>query len=209
MAIQALGYIGLGSAKLDDWSDFAGGVLGLQPVDRGGGMRAFRMDDRKQRLIVDAALPDGDRVFGWEVENALELDVLAARLEAAGVAVRQEGAGRAAQRCVANLISFVDPAGNRLEAFCGPQVADTAFCPGRDISGFRTGPLGMGAQSLLVTPRNGAPAERIPRPARSGPGQAPTPPTGVGPHSHRPGPSMNVDLVFFYANAADLSGWPR
>ena len=98
MAIEALGYIGLGSAKLEDWSDFAGGVLGMQLVDRGGGMRAFRMDDRKQRLIVDAAMPDGERVFGWEAENALELDALAARLEAAGVAVRQEGAGRADQR---------------------------------------------------------------------------------------------------------------
>jgi len=150
MAVQALGYIGLGSAKLDDWSDFAGGVLGMQPVDRGGGMRAFRMDDRKQRLIVDAAVPDGERVFGWEVESASGLDALAARLEAAGVAVKQEGAGRADQRCVANLISFVDPAGNRLEAFCGPQVADTAFCPGRDISGFRTGLLGMGHVLLMV-----------------------------------------------------------
>ena len=30
------------------------------------------------------------------------------------------------------------------EAFCGPQVASDPFKPGRAISGFRTGPLGMG-----------------------------------------------------------------
>ncbi len=46
MTIQALGYLGIGSAKLADWSSFATGTLGLRAVDRGG-MRAFRMDDRK------------------------------------------------------------------------------------------------------------------------------------------------------------------
>lgn len=152
MAIQALGYLGIGSAKLDDWSDFAGGVLGMQAVDRGGGMRAFRMDDRKQRLIIDAAMADGERVFGWEVADASALDAFAARLEAAGVPVRQEAAARAGQRCVGGLISFADPAGNRLEAFHGAQVADTPFRPGRDISGFSTGPLGMG-HVLLMVPR--------------------------------------------------------
>jgi hypothetical protein len=31
-----------------------------------GAMHAFRMDDRKQRLIADGGLPDGERFFGWE-----------------------------------------------------------------------------------------------------------------------------------------------
>ena len=48
------------------------------------------------------------------------------------------------QRCVSGLISFADPAGNRLEAFHGALVADTAFKPGTRRSGFRTGPQGMG-----------------------------------------------------------------
>ena len=52
-------------------------------------MRAFRMDDRKQRLIVDGGLTDGERFFGWEVANATALDALAARLEKAGVAVKR------------------------------------------------------------------------------------------------------------------------
>jgi 2,3-dihydroxybiphenyl 1,2-dioxygenase len=150
MAIQALGYLGIGSPKLEEWTDFAGAVLGMQAVDRGGAMRAFRMDDRKQRLIVDAAMADGQRVFGWEVEDAAALDALAARLESAGVPVRQETAARADQRCVGGLISFADPAGNRLEAFHGAQAADAPFRPTRDISGFRTGPLGMGHVLLMV-----------------------------------------------------------
>ncbi|MBV9776351.1 MAG: VOC family protein [Acetobacteraceae bacterium] len=150
MTIQALGYLGIGSAKPDDWTDFATKWLGMQAVDRGGGVRAFRMDDRKQRLVVDSSLADGQRYFGWEVADAAALDALAARLEGAGVAVRRGPASLADQRFVRALVSFADPAGNRLEAFHGAAVADEPFRPGRSISGFRTGPQGMGHTLLFV-----------------------------------------------------------
>jgi 2,3-dihydroxybiphenyl 1,2-dioxygenase len=151
MTIQALGYLGIGTDKLDDWTHFAANWLGMQPVDRGAGVRAFRMDDRKQRLVVDRSLPEGQRYFGWEVADAAALDALAARLESAGVAVQREPAALADQRFVSDLISFADPSGNRLEAFHGAQIADEPFRPGRSISGFRTGPLGMGHVVLTVT----------------------------------------------------------
>ena len=80
MTIQALGYLGIGTDKLDDWTNYATRWLGMQAVDRGAGVRAFRMDDRKQRLVVDRSLPEGQRYFGWEVADAAALDALAARL---------------------------------------------------------------------------------------------------------------------------------
>jgi 2,3-dihydroxybiphenyl 1,2-dioxygenase len=150
MTIQALGYLGIGTDKLDDWTSFATNWLGMQAVDRGAGMRAFRMDDRKQRLVVDRALPEGQRYFGWEVADAAALGDLAGRLESAGVAVKCEPALLADQRLVRELVSFADPFGNRLEAFHGAQIADEPFRPGRSISGFRTGPLGMGHAVLMV-----------------------------------------------------------
>jgi 2,3-dihydroxybiphenyl 1,2-dioxygenase len=150
MSIQALGYLGVGSDKLDDWTQFATNWLGMQAVDRGAGLRAFRMDDRKQRLVIDRSLADGQRYFGWEVADAAALDALAAKLEAAGVAVTREPAALADQRFVRGLISFADPCGNRLEAFYGAQVADEPFRPGRHIEGFRTGAQGMGHALLLV-----------------------------------------------------------
>jgi len=150
MTVQALGYIRIGSSKLDDWSGFATSVLGMQAVDHAGTQRAFRMDDRKQRVVIDSTLPNRDQVFGWEVASAAALDALAARLEAAGTAVKREAAATADQRCVSGLISFTDPAGNSLEAFHGGQVADAPFKPARDISGFRTGPQGMGHVLLMV-----------------------------------------------------------
>jgi hypothetical protein len=100
-----MGYFWVGSSKLDDWTSFAICQLGLQAVDRGGAMRAFRMDDRKQRQIVDGGLTDGERFFGWEVPDATALDTLAGRLEKAGVAVRRESGAVANQRCAAEVIS--------------------------------------------------------------------------------------------------------
>lgn len=150
MEIQAFGYLGIGSDRIEDWSAFAPAWLGMQEVDHGRGARAFRMDDRKQRLFIDRAMAPGAKVFGWEVADAAALDALAGRLDRAGVAVRREPAALADQRCVSGLVSFADPAGNRLEAFHGAMVADAPFRPGRDIAGFRTGAQGMGHVLLAV-----------------------------------------------------------
>ena len=150
MALQALGYVGFGSADLDGWRQFGTGLVGLQAVERSASLLAFRMDDRKQRIVIDKAMPDGGRFFGWEVADAAALDALAARLEAAKVRVTAEPQTLADNRRVRGLISFHDPAGNRLEAFHGAEIADTPFSPGRSISGFRTGPLGVGHVVLTV-----------------------------------------------------------
>jgi 2,3-dihydroxybiphenyl 1,2-dioxygenase len=148
--LQALGYAGFGSANLGDWRQFGTHLVGFQAVERGPSLLAFRMDNRKQRVVIDRAMGDGARFFGWEVEDAAALDTLAARLEAAHFGVTAEPQTLADARRVRTLISFHDPAGNRLEAFYGAEVDDTPFCPGRSISGFRTGPLGLGHVVLTV-----------------------------------------------------------
>jgi 2,3-dihydroxybiphenyl 1,2-dioxygenase len=158
MTLLSLGYIGVRSRRLEDWQGFATGLLGMQLVDAAGGVRAFRMDDRRQRLLVthDADDAPGDiaggglAFLGWEVADATALDALAARLETHGVAVAPGSRQLAEERHVADLIVFRDPAGNRLEAFHGQEVAVTPFRPGRPISGFRTGALGMGHAVLHV-----------------------------------------------------------
>ena len=122
----------------------------MQQVDRGGAVRAFRMDDRKQRLVVTGDEGEGLGFLGWEAADAAALDALAARLDAHGVKVSRAPRSLADERHVADLILFEDPAGNRLEAFHGPALASDPFRPGRPISGFRTGPLGMGHAVLHV-----------------------------------------------------------
>src|SRR3982074_1095955 len=150
MAVQALGYAGFGAAALDDWRQFGTGLVGLQAVERSPSLLAFRMDDRKQRIVIDRSLGEGERFFGWEVAAAAALDALAAKLENAGVEVVSEPGTLADNRRVKRLISFRDPAGNRLEAFYGAEIDNAPFCPGRPISGFRTGPLGLGHAVLTV-----------------------------------------------------------
>jgi len=150
MEITSLGYVGIRSDRLEDWNAFAAGLLGMQRVDRGPSMGAFRMDDRKQRLIVNADADDEPCFLGWEVAQAQDLETLAARLEANGTAVAWGTQALAGERCVSRLIVFRDPAGQRLEAFWGPEAAATPFVPGRPVSGFKTGPLGMGHVVLNV-----------------------------------------------------------
>ena len=114
--------------------------------------RAFRMDDRKQRLIVNADAGEGVSFYGWEVADVDALDALAAHLEKSGIAVARGSRALAEERRVQDLIVFGDPVGNRLEAFHGAELAIEPFKPGRSISGFRTGPLGMG-HAVLTTAR--------------------------------------------------------
>src|SRR6202795_1356749 len=150
MALLGLGYAGFGSDALDDWRQFGTSLVGLQAVERGNSLLAFRMDDRKQRIVIDRAMPEGTRFFGWEVADAAALDELAARLEKAGVEVTAEPRTLADTRRVRGLISFRDPDGNRLAAFFGAENDNAPFKPGRSISGFRTGPLGLGHAVLTV-----------------------------------------------------------
>src|SRR5262245_63113380 len=126
--LQALGYVGFGSDRLEDWSAYATRFLGMQRVDRSATSLALRMDDRKQRVIVSRETPSAS-FYGWELADAAALDALAARLESAGVKVARGSAALAAERHVRDLIVFHDPIGNRLEAFHGAEIAAEPFRP--------------------------------------------------------------------------------
>jgi 2,3-dihydroxybiphenyl 1,2-dioxygenase len=144
MQVEALGYVGARAKDLGDWASYGSGLLGLQRVDKSRSTLAFRMDDRKQRIIVTADGGEGIDVFGWEAKDAAALDALAAKLEAAGVKVTRGTRALADERMVKDLIVTADPLGNRIEIFHGAEVASEPFVPGRSMSGFRTGPLGLG-----------------------------------------------------------------
>jgi 2,3-dihydroxybiphenyl 1,2-dioxygenase len=144
MGIQALGYMGVHSRNMEDWSNYGTRQLGLQRIDRSASTLAFRMDDRKQRIIVNKDGSDGIGFFGWEVTDAAALEAVGNRLETSGVKIERGTRALADERHVADLIIFQDPIGNRLEVFHGAASASDAFVPGRSISGFRTGALGLG-----------------------------------------------------------------
>ena len=67
MSLKALSYLGIRSDKLNDWSSFAGGLLGMQKIDKGGKSMAFRMDSQEQRLLVSDEPGETLAFMGWEV----------------------------------------------------------------------------------------------------------------------------------------------
>ena len=147
---QALGYIGVRARDLGDWANYGPGLLGLQRIDRSRSTLAFRMDDRRQRLMVEADGGAGIGFFGWEAADATALDAIAARLERSETRVIRGSQALADERHVEDLIVFNDPVGNRLEVFHGAETTAEPFKPGRAISGFRTGPLGLGHAVLTA-----------------------------------------------------------
>ncbi len=150
MNLNALGYVGIRTKNLEDWAAYATRFLGMQLTDKSRGTLALRMDDRKQRVIVHTDADEGPSFYGWEVADAAALDALAAHLERNGVKVARGSRALADERRVKDLIVFADPIGNRLEVFHGAEVTTEPFKPGRSISGFRTGVLGMGHAVLTA-----------------------------------------------------------
>jgi extradiol dioxygenase len=149
--IYALGYIGISATAPDGWREFGSEILGLQVVDdeRADNI-TFRMDDRAARIIVEPSPVNGIAYLGWEVAGPVELDALHERLKAAGhdPVVGSEDTRRARQ--VQGLIQCVDPGGTPLEFFHGQLTVNEPFRPGRAISGFTTGSLGLGHLVLAV-----------------------------------------------------------
>lgn len=152
MLLQSLGYLAVATRDDAAWADFATGLLGMQVADRGASGFALRTDGRAGRLFVERGNAEQVSAMGWEVADADALGALAARLADAGHDVRAGTGPEAEQRRVAALLVAHDPAGNRLEFFHGAAEAPVPFIPGRAISGFRTGPLGLG--HVVLTTRS-------------------------------------------------------
>src|SRR5262249_27275479 len=109
MNIQSLGYVGIGSRNLEDWATYGSRFLGMQLVDKSRTTLAFRMDDRKQRVVVQEGEGEGPAFYGWEVADAAALDALAAHLERHHVQVARGAPALAQERRVKDLIVFADP----------------------------------------------------------------------------------------------------
>jgi 2,3-dihydroxybiphenyl 1,2-dioxygenase len=96
-------------------------------------------------MIVRPGASNDISFAGWEVGGPADLQSLAERLRANGVAVVAEPATLAAARNVRELVSFADPDGLRHEAFFGPLLLpETPFHSPRAIDGFVTGDQGCG-----------------------------------------------------------------
>lgn len=145
--VTELGYMGLSVTDLPAWRAFACELAGLQWHDDGEGDRAYlRMDAWHHRLVLHRGREDDLAYIGWRVAGPGELDAMARRLDAAGIAYHYGTEAQAQERRVLGLLKLTDPGGNPTEIFYGPEVMTFApFHPGRPMYGrFNTGAEGLG-----------------------------------------------------------------
>ncbi|MEP7214712.1 MAG: VOC family protein, partial [Anaerolineaceae bacterium] len=137
-AVSQLGYLGLGVKDVGAWRGYAESLLRLRAVEsRKDGDLLLAMDDHHHRFTLHEDDRDDVAYVGWQTESAAEMEAIAARLEAAGVAVSRGSRETAEKRHVAGLIAFDDPDGHAVEVFYGPElVAESA---GASESGFVAG----------------------------------------------------------------------
>jgi 3,4-dihydroxy-9,10-secoandrosta-1,3,5(10)-triene-9,17-dione 4,5-dioxygenase len=142
--IASLGYLRIESADVAAWREFGVRVLGMVE-GRGPDADALylRMDEFPARLVVVPGGQDRLLASGWEVPGESELAEVGRALDEAGVAVKAGTPAELAERRVAQLLRFDDPAGNALEVFCGAALEHR---PAVSAYGnrFVTGLLGMG-----------------------------------------------------------------
>ena len=149
--IRSLGYLRIESADVAAWREFGVRVLGM--VEGSGpdeGLVYLRMDDLPARLVIVPGERERLLATGWEVPDEQALAEVGRALDAAGVPAKAGTPAEAAERQVAHLLSFDDPAGNAMEVFCGAALASRpAF--GRYGTRFVTGLLGLGHVVLPVS----------------------------------------------------------
>jgi extradiol dioxygenase len=155
-----LGYLGLEVSDLGAWRRFAREVLGLGAgAPRPDDALPLRMDDYAHRFLLHEGPKDDVAYIGWELRDGASLDVMAGRLDRAGVSARVGTKAEIVARNVENLIWFEDPNGIRTEIFHGPATASEPFVSDRMRSSFRTGDQGMG--HVLINARSSAETERF------------------------------------------------
>ena len=148
MDIRGLGYIGITAEDVDVWHPY--GVLwGAMVSEDDVGLR-MRFDERPYRVLVGQG-PDGLAFAGWELPDADALEVAVTELIATGLTVDRGSVDECEHRHVRGLVRATDPGGFTLELFHGPILDHRLFVSPTGVSGFTTGPHGMG-HIVLGTP---------------------------------------------------------
>jgi 3,4-dihydroxy-9,10-secoandrosta-1,3,5(10)-triene-9,17-dione 4,5-dioxygenase len=151
IGIRSLGYLRIESADVGAWREFGVRVLGM--VEGRGpeaGALYLRMDDFPARLVIVPGERDRLAASGWEVSGEEALAEVERALEEAGVPVKAGTAAELAERRVARLLRFDDPAGNALEVFCGAALEHHPAVSSYGTR-FVTGVQGLGHVVLPIT----------------------------------------------------------
>jgi biphenyl-2,3-diol 1,2-dioxygenase len=147
----SLGYLLFDVKRPERWHGFCREMLGLpEPSSNGDGSLGYRIDDRRQRLIVRRGKDDDLAALGLACDSDAVLDGITVRLRQAGLIVEAGDAAFRAARRVMRLVRTFDPMGNAVELHVGAEAADGSFASNEVPGGFRTGDHGMGHAVLVA-----------------------------------------------------------
>ena len=149
-----LAYVGVEVPEPESLDAFFGEVIGLTPAVPAGvadGGRAWRDDDRVQRVVVDRGPANDVSFVGMEVVAGASFDDVAARIRATGAALLEGTAHECARRHVARLAHVDAPWGSVFELVQGLAVDSVPFASALMPGGFLTEGVGFGHVVLATT----------------------------------------------------------
>ncbi len=145
VGISQLGYVGIGVSDLDAWEEYLTEVLGMEISERADdGTMYVRMDEYHHRFALYPNGADDIAYVGWQVPSEEEFDQVKAAMFEGGIEYVQGGRDEIENRMVRDLVKF-EVTGVPYEVYHGLKVLfEQPFKPGRPISGFKTGDMGLG-----------------------------------------------------------------
>jgi 2,3-dihydroxybiphenyl 1,2-dioxygenase len=152
MAVSQLSYIGIGVRNTGAWKRFATDVLGMQVGgETDSGVVYLRMDEYAHRVIVHPSGEEDVLYAGFQAPTRREYEQSKASLQRLGVELVQASPAELEVRRVVDMVRF-ESGGLGFELSFGPAVVYASpFTPGRALSGFKTGDLGLGHIVLRST----------------------------------------------------------
>ena len=152
--VKALGYIGCSVSDAKAWENLLVPIFGLERrSDSPKGVHHYRMDEYHHRLVLHESKKDKLEYIGWETETREDLEALVAHLKKKKVEVKKASGALREERGVMELYYCTGPDKVRTELYFGMSQDYRAFSPGRGISGFNTGELGLGHIVLVSSDR--------------------------------------------------------
>lgn len=142
-----MGYLVIGSHKINEWKKFAQDAIGLHLACESEHMLAFRMDSHARRLIIEDDPCEDVVAIGWQLDDASAVQIVVDRLKEHEVGIEFISDDRAISRGVDSFHRFVGPKGLMIELFVDPILDETAL--NMHCGGFITGDSGMGHISLM------------------------------------------------------------
>jgi 2,3-dihydroxybiphenyl 1,2-dioxygenase len=155
MAVSQLAYVGIGVSDMARWRSFASDVLGMEVVaGAADGTVYLRMDECHHRVTLHPTGEDDVVYIGLQAATHVEYEQSKDALRGAGVTLTQGTPAEITQRRVLDFVKF-ETGELPFELCVGPHMRwDPPFRPGRAMSGFKTGALGMGHVVLRSSNRD-------------------------------------------------------